>query len=121
VLEGPLRVAAFVASAIVLVGFALFALDETREASSRSARAVAGLDATRETTPTAEQERDREAAHSSLREAIDDANDVLLAPFAFAEPSGDSAWARRGVPALLAVLVYGVGGAFLARMMRGGR
>jgi hypothetical protein len=44
---------------------------------------------------------------------------VLLAPFAFAEPDTDDRWARRGVPTLVALLVYGVGLGFLARMARG--
>jgi hypothetical protein len=118
VIEGPLRAAALVTSAIVLVAFALFALDETREASVRTARELAGLKATRAATPTPGQERARERAHSPVRELIDDANDVLLAPFAFAEPTTASAWARRGVPALLALLVYGVGLSFLARLPR---
>jgi hypothetical protein len=118
VLEGPLRAAALVASAIVLVGFALFALDETREASVRTAQEVAGLEATRAAVPNPEEERARERAHSPVREAIDDANDILLAPFSFAEPSGN-AWARRGVPAVIALVVYGFGLSFLARFAKG--
>ncbi len=116
--EGLLRAAARVASAVVLVSFALFALDETREASARSAAEVAGREAARRPVPTAGQERAREQAHGAVREAIDDANDVLLAPFAFAEPSGGP-WARRGVPALVALVVYGAGLSFLARFGHG--
>ena len=116
-LEGLLRAVARVASVVVLVSFALFALDETREASARSAAEVAGREAAQRPVPTDGQERARERAHGSVREAIDDANDVLLTPFAFAEPSG-SAWARRGVPALLALFVYGAGLSFLARYGR---
>ena len=43
-----------------------------------------------------------------MREAIDDVNDVLLAPFASLIDS-DNAWVNHGVPSLLALLVYGVG------------
>jgi hypothetical protein len=114
VFEGLLRAAARVACAVVLVSFALFALDETRDASARSAAEVAGREAARRPAPTDTQERARERANGPVREAIDDANDVLLAPFAFAEPSG-GAWARRGVPALVALFVYGAGLPFLAR------
>ncbi len=117
-LEGLLRTVSLVASAIVVVSFALFALDETREASARSAREVAGLEATRTAAPTQAEERARERAHSPVREAIDDANDILVAPFAFAEPAG-SAWAQRGLPAILALVVYGFGLSFLARFSRG--
>jgi hypothetical protein len=119
VLEGLLRAAARVASAVVLVSFVLFAIDETREASARTAAEVAGQEAARRPVPSGRQEHARERAHGPVREAIDDANDVLLSPFAFAEPSGGGAWARRGVPALLALLVYGAGLLFLARLGRG--
>jgi hypothetical protein len=118
-MEGLLRTAAFVASAIVLVSFALFAIDETRDASNRSVAGIAGLDATRTANPTANEERARERAHSKVREAIDDTDDVLVTPFAPVTDGSSSSWARRGVPTLLALLVYGFGLAFLARFTRG--
>jgi hypothetical protein len=119
VLEGILRTAAVVASAIVLVSFGLFALDETRDAATQSAAAVAGLDATRSADPSPTEERARERAHGRVREAIDDADDVLVAPFATVTDSSSSAWVRRGVPTLLAVVIYGFGLGFLARFARG--
>ena len=51
-----------------------------------------------------------------MREVVDDANDVLLAPFVDLIDS-DSAWVNHGVPTLLALLLYGVGLGFLANMM----
>jgi hypothetical protein len=119
VLEGLLRTASIVASVIVLLSFALFALDETRDAAKESAAAVAGLEATRSSEPSASEERARERAHSATREHIDDADDVLVKPFAFVANSSDSSWVRRGVPTLLALLVYGFGLSFLARYARG--
>ena len=109
-----------VASAIVILSFALFALDETRDASRRSAEGIAGLNASRTAQPSPQEERARESVHGGVREAIDDANDVLLSPFASVAPFGAGAWARRGIPALLAVMVYGFGLSFLARFARGG-
>jgi hypothetical protein len=119
VLAGPLRAASVVASAIVIVSFGLFALDETRAASRRSAAETAGLRAARSADPNPEQERTRESVHSTAREVIDDADDVLLVPFAWAAPDSGGKWGRRGVPALLALLVYGFGLAFLARYVQG--
>ena len=118
-MEGLLRTAAIVASAIVLVSFGLFALDETREASKQSVAAVEGLEATRSANPTESEERARERAHSSVREVIDDADDILVTPFAQLTEDSSSSWVRRGVPTLLALLVYGFGLAFLARFARG--
>ncbi len=114
-----LRLASVVASVIVLVSFALFAIDETRNAAEESAAAVAGLDATRAPTPTASEERARERAHNSVREAIDDANDILVAPFAPIADGMSSSWATRGIPALLALLIYGFALSFLARFAKG--
>ena len=118
-MEGLLRTAAIVTSAIVLVSFGLFALDETREASKSSVAAIEGLDATRSAKPTEREERARQRAHSTVREAIDDADDILVTPFAPITDDSSSSWMRRGVPTLLALLVYGFGLAFLARFARG--
>jgi hypothetical protein len=70
VLEGLLRTVSIVASAIVLLSFALFAIDETRDASEKSAAAIAGLDATRVSDPSARQERARERARAHARPSM---------------------------------------------------
>jgi hypothetical protein len=118
-MEGLLRLVAVVASAIVLVSFGLFAIDETRDASNASVAAIAGLQATRVADPTSSEERAREKAHGKVHEAIDDANDVLVKPFASIANSNSSSWVRRGVPTLLALLIYGLGLSFLARFTHG--
>jgi hypothetical protein len=66
--------------------------------------------------PSAEGEAARERHHGAFREAVDDANDVLLTPFADVIDS-DSAWVNHGIPALLALLVYGLGLGLLANML----
>jgi len=119
VLEGLLRAISIVASLLVLVGFAFFAIDETREASAQSAAEVAGREAAQSATPSSTEERARERAHSSAREFVDDANDVLLAPFASIADGSDTAWVRRGVPAAIGLIVYGFGIGMLARYSRG--
>lgn len=111
VVDGVLRWAAILASLFVLAGFAMFAADELGSASHRQVSALASPD------PTAAQEAVRENRHSSLREAVDDVDDALLHPFAGVTGSKD-AWVRRGVPTLLALLVYGLGLGFLARYVR---
>lgn len=117
-LEGPLRAASIVISLFVLLGFALFAVDETREASKETAAAVADR-GTVAVDPSPEEERAREAAHGTAREFIDDVNDVALAPFASIVDGSGSRWVRRGVPALLGLVVYGFGLSTLARFSRG--
>lgn len=117
--ERFLKVAAVVLSLLVGVGWLLFAVDETSAASKQSATEVAGLNATREADPSPDEERAREREHGQVRERIDDANDVLLKPFAGVVASSPSKWVRRTIPALLGLLLYGFLLAFLARYARG--
>jgi hypothetical protein len=118
VLARPIRIAAIVASVFVVLGWGLFALDQARGASNESVAGIAGDPATF-SDPSPDQERAREAAHSKPREFVDDVNDVLLAPFAGLTDSSSSKWVRRTIPALLALLVYGFGGGFIARFAAG--
>jgi hypothetical protein len=112
VLERPLRLLAIVLSLFVAAGFTLFALEDIGRASLSSEQRIAGYTAT---TPSPAGERERERRHSRPREFIDDVNDVLLAPFAGVSANASSRWARRGVPTLLGLLVYGFGLGYLAR------
>ena len=118
-LASLLRAVALVASVVVLLSFALFAIDQTRAASQRTTAEVQGLDAARTADPSPAQERARERTHSRARELVDDADDILLAPFTWAAPDTTSTWALRGVPALVALVVYGLGLSFLARFAQG--
>jgi hypothetical protein len=119
VLERALRTASVVACLLVVAGWALFAYDQTKSASDLTASQLSGRSATHQVDPSPDQERRREAVHSKAREAIDDANDVLLKPFADVAGDSGSKWVRRSVPALLALLVYGVLVGFLLRYTRG--
>jgi hypothetical protein len=110
-----IRLAAVVASLIVIVGFGFFAVELASETSERRRER---LGPSLEPVPTAVDERDRERRHTDLREAVDDANDVLLAPFA-GLVEGGGVWLRRSVATVLAVLVYGVALALLARFVAG--
>ena len=113
-LERPLRYLAIALSLIIAIGFTLFALEDIGRASERSEHRVAGFTAA---NPSPAGERERERRHSGVREAIDDVNDVLLSPFAGITANETSRWARRGVPTLLGLLVYGFGLGYLARWM----
>jgi hypothetical protein len=116
-----LRLAAIVMSGFVLFGFAFFTADELDRGSRTQQEALSNeLDGvTAEVAPVARTSRDeaaREAANDPFREVVDDVNDVLLGPFVDLVDSGD-AWVARGVPTLLALLLYGFGLGFLANMM----
>ena len=118
-----IRLVAIVTSVIVLLGFGFFAVDEMDKGSKTQQQALdrelsgsnAELDVV-PVSPTPDEENAREAQNSSVREVVDDANDVLLAPFANLIDS-DSSWVQHGIPALLALLLYGVGLGFLANLL----
>jgi hypothetical protein len=114
----PIRIAASLACVFVVLGFGAFALEQARGASQESVSGIAG-DPTTFSDPSPNQERAREKLHSGSREFIDDVNDVLLSPFAGLVASSSSKWVRRLIPALLALLVYGFGGGYLARFASG--
>jgi hypothetical protein len=111
-----IRFLAIAISAVVVLGFAAFAIDEADKGSKTQQAKLDRELGTTPVAPTARQEAAREADHGAVREAIDDANDVLLKPFADLVDS-DSAWVNHGVPALLALLIYGFGLGLLANML----
>jgi hypothetical protein len=109
-----LRLAALVTCAIVLIGFLSFANDE---ASKGSAKQIDKLSqAMNDPSPGANAERVREKKHGKAREFVDDANDVLLKPFAGLVDSED-VWVTRIVPTVLALLLYGLGLTLLANFL----
>lgn len=116
-LERALRSLAILLSLVVAAGFVLFALDDIDRASSSSRNRIIGESVSVDPTPRGERERERR--NGGVREAIDDANDVLLKPFAAVAENDGSRWMRRGIPALLGLLVYGVLLGFLARYAKG--
>ena len=115
-----IRLVAILASIFVLLGFAFFAVDEMDRGSKTQQQALAAELGTESDitpiAPTPDEESAREKANTGFREVIDDVNDVLLAPFAGLIDS-DSAWVMHGLPALLALLLYGVGLGFLANLL----
>ena len=110
-----IRFVAIAVSVVVVIGFALFAIDEADKGSkTQQAKLERELGTT--VAPDAPEEALRERNHGAVREAIDDANDVLLRPFAEIVDS-NNAWVNHGIPALLALLIYGLGLGLLANML----
>jgi len=99
----------------VVLGFAMFAIDET-DAGSKHQQAKLERELGTTVAPDPRLEAARERGHGAVREAIDDANDVLLRPFADLVDS-DNSWVNHGIPALLGLLIYGFGVGMLANML----
>ncbi len=114
----PLRILAMVLSAIILVSFGLFAIDEIRGGSESQQEKIRDnriggerrnqrADEPKKVSPRDAAERRREADHGTVREYIDDADDIILSPFAGFVDSG-SIWVQRLVPGGIGLLLYGL-------------
>jgi hypothetical protein len=116
-----IRLIGIVCSAIVLLGFAFFATDEMGRGSQNQQNALESeLSSTNDPPPVApssQEEAQRERVNGAFREAVEDANDVLLGPFAGLVESADNTWVTHGVPALLGLLLYGFCLGMLAKML----
>jgi hypothetical protein len=102
-----IRLLGILASGIVLLGFALFAVDEMKRGSENQQQALAS-----ELRP----ETHDPALISGFRDSIDDAGEVLLPPFAGVVDS-DNDWVDRGVPTVLGLLLYGLLFGLLANLL----
>ena len=107
VISRVLRLTAFACCALVVASFAMFARDQMAGASQhQQTELVAGAHPTAaSSTPV---------KHAQPRRAIDDAAKVLTKPFD-AIVQSNNAWVKRGLPALFALLAYGLGLGYLAR------
>jgi hypothetical protein len=112
VISRVLRLTAFACCALVVASFAMFARDQTAGASQRQqTELVAGARPT--TAPTGPVK-----PHAQPRRFIDDAAKALTAPFDAVVESSNQ-WVKHGLPALFAVIVYGLGLGYLARFSAG--
>jgi hypothetical protein len=115
------RLIAIACSGLVLLGFAYFATSELARGSQNQQNALAselgGEDDTTPLAPGPTEEADRERANGTFREGVEDANDLLLGPFTPLVESADNTWITHGVPAVLGLLLYGLGLGMLANMI----
>ena len=107
VISRALKLLSFVCCALVILSFAMFARDQMAGASQhQQTELVAGA------RPTAASSTP--VKHAAPRRAIDDAANVLTKPFD-AIVQSSNLWVKHGLPAVFALLVYGLGLGYLAR------
>ena len=118
--------ASTIAALVLIASFGLFAIDQARDGSKQQvAKLGSKLEPTNAATnvnqadPSPRAERAREKKHGDVREAIDDANDVLVSPFS-GMTNSKSIWNQRGIPTLIAFLLFGVALRILAAYLPGG-
>lgn len=128
-----LRLASIAICAITLASFALFVINQTSTASAHQQRLLGGESAPAASAPvtaapgagTGGSAGGRQRApgpsasvnESSLRRFIDEASNAFTSPFA-GVISSTSEWTVRITRLLLALVVYGFGLGFLARVLR---
>lgn len=118
------RLLAIVASAVIGLSLIMFAIDQSGEGTETQLRSLDGKetssvhseDAVSAPNPGPGAERVREAKNSSAREFVDDGNDLLASPFTGIVDS-DDVWVERLVPAVLGLLLFGLGGLLLANWL----
>jgi hypothetical protein len=117
---------ATIAALVLVASFAMFAVDQAQNGSKQQ---VAKLGSeievgavktnVNQADPSPKTEREREKKHGDVREAIDDVDDVLVSPFTGVVDS-NSIWTQRGIPTLIAFLLFGVALRILAAYLPGG-
>jgi hypothetical protein len=111
-IQSLLRYTSIVASAILLLSFAMFVTDQSE---SGTAHEVATLSQENDGPGSVQQPIPAPAPkpaakrHGQPRKAIDDADKQLLKPFDGLVGSSTSKWVRKGVPTLLALFLFGFG------------
>ena len=113
---GILRLASVIICVITVASFAIFAVNQTDHASHHQQEVVSSPTgqalAPASAPPTGTQHE------STVRRVIDEASNKLTSPFSSITVGSSSEWGTRGLNLLLALVVYGFGLGFLARVIR---
>jgi hypothetical protein len=114
-----LRLASFVICLIVLASFAIFAVHKTSDASHHQQEAITGGPGTSSTSSGGARPGEAAPEHEgTVRKTINEASDQLTSPFSGVTSGSSSEWAIHGAKLLLALIVYGFGLGYLARVLR---
>jgi hypothetical protein len=115
---GLLRLASLVICLIVIASFTIFVINQTSSASTHQQEELGGTPATTTVTPGRPPPKTQPPHKSTVHKTIDEASDGLTSPFSGITSGFSSQWAIRGIKLLLALVLYGFGLGFLARVIR---
>jgi hypothetical protein len=108
-----LRFASIAICLIVIASFAVFAIDQTKNASGEQQAQLNSEVPGAKPAPKPAKKKE-----NSLHKLLDEASNELTSPFAGVVSGSTSEWTIRGVKLLLALIVYGFGLGFIARVLR---
>lgn len=118
-LSSSLRLASIGLCLIVIASFALFAINQTSNASAQQQEKLNEAAPTTAVVPGQGSAPPRSPSHkSSARKVIDEAAEVVTSPFDAATEGVSSEWVIHAINLLLTLLVYGFGLGFIARVIR---
>jgi len=106
-----IRVASIVICLIVTLAFIVFAVNQTKSASGEQREELG------ETPAAVHGAHATASKESSLHKALDEASNKLTSPFSGIVTSS-SEWAKEAFDLVVALLVYGFGLGYLARVLR---
>ena len=109
-----LRLASRIVCVIVIASFAIFAYEQASEASTNQKNAVTGTSVGAAPLGRVKSSSSKGTVHR----VIDEAASALTSPFSGITAGSTNQWAIRGVGLVMALLVYGLGVGYLARMLR---
>ncbi|HZL48232.1 MAG TPA: hypothetical protein VFC30_04375 [Solirubrobacteraceae bacterium] len=110
-IAGLLRVTSWIICLIVAASFLVFVVEQTNAASAHQQAELDEHPVAGATPKSSKQE-------SGLHKALDEAANVFTSPFSGVVSGSSSQWAIHGIETLLALLVYGLGLGYLARVLR---
>jgi hypothetical protein len=113
-----LRLVSWIICLIVVASFVAFVVDQTSAASTHQQEELNGGRPPGANTPGAAGTSKTSKHESELHEKIDEAANVFTSPFADIISGSSSQWAIHGVKTALALLIYGFGLGYLARVLR---
>jgi hypothetical protein len=118
-LASLLRLASWIICLIVVASFLVFVVDQTGSASDHQQAELNASSPITANEPGTTETSGTPAKHeSSLHKKIDEAANVFTSPFSGVVSGSSSQWAIHGIKTLLALLVYGLGLGYLARVIR---
>ena len=113
-----LRLASLVICLIVLASFAVFVVNQTSSASTHQQEKLGGGPTATSRGASGSSKTSSPPHESTVHKTLDEASDELTSPFAGLVSGSSSQWLIHVVKTALALLVYGFGLSFLARVIR---
>ena len=117
-IAGLLRLASVVICLIVVASFTIFAVDQAKGASSHQQEALVRGAPSNTNGEGQGKSGSSSADESGVHKTVDEASNSLTSPFSGITAGSKSGWTIHGVNLLLALVIYGFGLGFLARVLQ---